>query len=53
MNRTVYGGRAVGRAVLMAGRRCPAEYLLSTPGVPQIVDEHYPDHPDGRSIHQP
>ncbi|MFD1313461.1 Mu transposase domain-containing protein [Streptomyces kaempferi] len=28
-------------------------HQLSTPGVPQIIDEHYPDHPDGRSIHQP
>lgn len=26
---------------------------LSTPGVPQIIDEHYPDHPDGHSIRQP
>ncbi|MGW0856229.1 IS21 family transposase [Streptomyces sp. NPDC002690] len=28
-------------------------HQLSTPGVPQIIDAHYPDHPDGRSIHQP
>jgi transposase len=26
---------------------------LSTPGLPQILDEHYPDHPGGRSVHQP
>ncbi|MFF7534335.1 hypothetical protein ACFZB2_35275 [Streptomyces bobili] len=23
------------------------------PGVPQIIDAHHPDQPDGRSIHQP
>lgn len=28
-------------------------HQLSTPGVPQIIDAHYPDHPDGRSVHQP
>jgi hypothetical protein len=28
-------------------------HQLSTPGTPQIIDEHYPDHPDGRSVHQP
>ncbi|MET9603349.1 hypothetical protein [Streptomyces sp. NPDC006459] len=28
-------------------------HQLSTPGVPQIIDAHYPDHPDGRGIHQP
>ncbi|WP_342456987.1 Mu transposase domain-containing protein [Streptomyces sp. WZ-12] len=28
-------------------------HQLSTPGAPQIIDEHYPDHPDGRSVHQP
>jgi hypothetical protein len=28
-------------------------HQLSTPGIPQIVEEHYPDHPDGRSVHQP
>ncbi|MFD6420457.1 hypothetical protein [Streptomyces sp. NPDC060198] len=28
-------------------------HKLSTPGVPQIIDAHYPDHPDGRGIHQP
>ncbi|MFF1296366.1 IS21 family transposase, partial [Streptomyces sp. NPDC058296] len=28
-------------------------HQLSTPGVPQIIDAHYPGHPDGRSIHQP
>jgi hypothetical protein len=27
-------------------------HQLSTPGVPQIIDAHYPDHPDGRSVHQ-
>jgi hypothetical protein len=28
-------------------------HQLSTPGVPQIIDAHYPDHPDGCSVHQP
>jgi len=28
-------------------------HQLSTPGVPGIVDAHYPNHPDGRSVHQP
>ncbi|MGW7063604.1 hypothetical protein ACWGHM_34605 [Streptomyces sp. NPDC054904] len=28
-------------------------HQLSTTGVPQIIDAHYPDHPDGRGIHQP
>ncbi|MFG2814071.1 hypothetical protein [Streptomyces sp. NPDC048410] len=28
-------------------------HQLSTPGVPQIIDAHYPDHPDGRSVNQP
>jgi hypothetical protein len=28
-------------------------HRLSTPGEPQILDEHYPDHPEGRSVHQP
>ena len=26
---------------------------LSTPGHPRILDEHYPDHPNGRGIKQP
>lgn len=30
-----------------------ARHRLSTPGRPQILDAHYPDHPDGRSVHQP
>ncbi len=28
-------------------------HQMFTPGVPQIIDAHYPGHPDGRSIHQP
>ncbi|MHA6757044.1 IS21 family transposase [Streptacidiphilus sp. PAMC 29251] len=28
-------------------------HQLSTPGVPQIIDAHYPDHPEGRSILAP
>jgi transposase len=28
-------------------------HRLSVPGRPQIVDEHYPDHPNGRSTMQP
>ncbi|MFD4950608.1 hypothetical protein [Streptomyces sp. NPDC058451] len=28
-------------------------HQLSTPGVPQIIDAHYPDHPDGRSVPAP
>jgi transposase len=28
-------------------------HRLSVPGSPRICDEHYPDHPGGRSIHAP
>jgi transposase len=28
-------------------------HQLSVPGRPQILDEHYPDHPNGRAIMQP
>ncbi|MGP3638575.1 Mu transposase domain-containing protein [Streptomyces sp. 24-1644] len=28
-------------------------HRLATPGTPQIIEEHYPDHPDSHSIHQP
>ncbi|MEU2860850.1 hypothetical protein ABZ672_21240 [Streptomyces mirabilis] len=28
-------------------------HQLSVPGVPQIIDAHDPDHPDGRGVHQP
>ncbi|MFC4011290.1 IS21 family transposase [Nonomuraea purpurea] len=30
-----------------------ARHVVSTPGSPQILDEHYPGHPQGRSIHAP
>lgn len=28
-------------------------HRLSTPGSPRILDEHYPDHPDGNRLRQP
>lgn len=28
-------------------------HQLSVPGIPQIIDAHYPDHPNGRGVHQP
>jgi hypothetical protein len=28
-------------------------HRLSTPGNPQILDEHYPDHPNGRAVMKP
>jgi hypothetical protein len=28
-------------------------HQASIPRVPPIIDEHYPDHPDGRSVRQP
>ena len=30
-----------------------ARHRLSTPGNPSILDEHYPHHPGGRSVHRP
>ncbi|MFD6280984.1 PfkB family carbohydrate kinase [Streptomyces sp. NPDC060209] len=51
--------RVVGEELSITARTKSGDLLeiwrhqLSTPGVPQIIDEHYPDHPDGRSIHQP
>ncbi len=30
-----------------------ARHRRSTPGVPRILDAHYPGHPDGRSVHAP
>lgn len=51
--------RVDGEEVVVCGRD-RAGYLveiirheLSTPGRPRILDEHYPDHPNGRGIKQP
>jgi transposase len=51
--------RVEGEEVVVVGRDaggCLAEIIrheLSTPGRPRILDEHYPDHPNGRGIKQP
>ncbi|MBO0729219.1 MAG: hypothetical protein J2P57_08155 [Acidimicrobiaceae bacterium] len=36
-----------------AGLREIVRHELSVPGRPRILDEHYPDHPNGRAILQP
>ncbi|MFH8491954.1 hypothetical protein [Streptomyces longisporoflavus] len=49
----------VGEELSVTARTKPGDlsevwrHHLSTPGVPQIIDQHYPDHLDSRSIHQP
>lgn len=51
--------RVVGEELSITARTASGDlteiwrHRLSTPGLPQILDEHYPDHPDGRSVHQP
>jgi transposase len=51
--------RVVGEELSITARTASGDlaeiwrHRLSTPGDPQILDEHYPDHPDGRSVHQP
>jgi hypothetical protein len=51
--------RVVGEELYFTARTKSGDLLkiwrhqLSAPGLPQIIGEHYPDHPDGRSIHQP
>lgn len=50
--------RVVGEELVITARttRGLAEicrHRCSTPGNPRILAEHYPDHPDGRSVHQP
>ncbi|WP_405676448.1 hypothetical protein OG292_17475 [Streptomyces sp. NBC_01511] len=51
--------RVVGEELSITGRTNSGDlseiwrHQPSTPGVPQIIDEHYPDHPDGHGIHQP
>ncbi len=49
----VVGEELVITADTAAGLAEVARHQLSTPGNPRIVDEHYPDHPDGRSILAP
>jgi hypothetical protein len=51
--------RVVGEELSVTARTASGDlaeiwrHRLATPGDPQIIDEHYPDHPDGRSVHQP
>ncbi|MEU8404497.1 IS21 family transposase [Nonomuraea sp. NPDC048892] len=51
--------RVVGEELLITARTGHgdlaeiARHAVSTPGSPRILDEHYPDHPGGRSIHAP
>lgn len=50
--------RTQGEELVVVGRgRNGLEELcrhrLSTPGNPSILDQHYPDHPGGRSVHAP
>jgi hypothetical protein len=50
--------RAQGEELVIVGRgphglEEVCRHRLSVPGSPRILDEHYPDHPGGRSIHAP
>jgi transposase len=51
--------RVEGEEVVVVGRDRSGflveviRHELSTPGRPRILDEHYPDHPNGRGIKQP
>lgn len=50
--------RAQGEELVVCGRgphglEEVCRHRLSTPGSPRICDEHYPEHPGGRSIHAP
>ncbi len=51
--------RVEGDEVVVVGRNVDGylteiiRHELSTPGRPRILDEHYPDHPNGRGIKQP
>jgi hypothetical protein len=51
--------RVVGEELSITARTASGDlteiwrHRLSTPGLPQILDEHYPDHPDGNSVHRP
>lgn len=49
----VVGEELVITADTAAGLTEIARHQLSTPGTPRIAEEHYPDHPDGRSILAP
>ena len=49
----VVGEELVVTADTAAGLSEIARHALSTPGNPRILDEHYPDHPDGRAILAP
>jgi hypothetical protein len=50
--------RVEGEELVVVGRdevglREIVRHQLSVPGKPQILDEHYPDHPNGRGVLQP
>ena len=50
--------RAQGEELVICGRgehglEEVCRHRLGTPGSPRIADEHYPDHPSGRSVHAP
>ncbi|TDC82857.1 IS21 family transposase [Nonomuraea deserti] len=51
--------RVVGEELVITARAAGGElaeiarHRVSVPGNPQILAEHYPHHPNGRSIHQP
>jgi transposase len=50
--------RAQGEELVICGRgpyglEEVCRHRLSTPGTPRIAEEHYPDHPGGRSVHAP
>jgi transposase len=50
--------RAQGEELVIVGRgehglEELCRHRLSTPGTPRILDQHYPDHPAGRSVHAP
>jgi transposase len=51
--------RVAGEELAVTARTASGElaeicrHRLATPGDPQILDEHYPDHPQGRAVHKP
>ncbi|WP_370105679.1 IS21 family transposase [Streptacidiphilus sp. BW17] len=50
--------RVVGEELVVTARQDTdlvelVRHQVSTPGAPRILDEHYPHHPGGRSIHKP
>lgn len=50
--------RIVGEELVVTARQDTdlvelVRHKVSTPGAPRILDEHYPGHPSGRSVHRP